>query len=334
MALVLASSAWGAPKYKLLHAFGSGKDGGGLWGSLVFDNQGNLYGTTEGGGGPYSYGTVFKLVPGTDGWTESVLHRFRGNGPAGSPQGPLTMDPAGNLYGTADDPFELSRSSGQWKLTLLHKFPSYKGDGNGAVGGVIVDASGNVYGVTELGGGGNCIEGCGIAYQLHHTPNGKWKESILHDFGTGGDDMTAPEGAFVLDAAGNLYGAADGGARFQGAVYRLSRGSDGHWKAAIQYSFTGGANGGGPSAGLALDKSGNLYGVTANGGDPNCGCGVVYKLAPSSKGKWKYTVLHRFTGYDGAQPYASLILDSKGNLYGTTATGGPDGSGVAFEITP
>jgi uncharacterized repeat protein (TIGR03803 family) len=200
---------------------------------------------------------------------------------------------------------------------------------------VILDASGNVYGATEGGGTGKqgCIEtGCGIDYELHHTPDGKWKEIVLHDLGTG--DGMLISGGLILDGAGNLYGAADGGADAQGAIYRLKRGSNGHWKAAIQYSFIGGANGGGPSGALVMDKSGNLYGVTVNGGTASCGCGVVYRLSPRSNGKWKYSVLHRFTGYDGAQPYAALILDSKGNLYGTTATGGSGGSGVAFEITP
>jgi uncharacterized repeat protein (TIGR03803 family) len=244
------------------------------------------------------------------------------------------MDPAGNLYGTADDPFELSRSSGRWKLTLLHKFPSFKGDGNGAYQGVILDSRGNVYGATEGGGTGNqgCIQtGCGIDYELRHTPDGKWKEIVLHDFGNG--DNMAISGALILDGEGNLYGAAGGGANNQGAVYRLSRQSNGHRKAAIQYSFTGGADGGDPGD-LVMDKSGNLYGATVNGGDPNCDCGVVFKLAPGSKGKWKYTVLHRFTGNDGAQPVAQLTLDSKGNLYGTTATGGAGGAGVAFELAP
>jgi uncharacterized repeat protein (TIGR03803 family) len=83
-----------------------------------------------------------------------------------------------------------------------------------------------------------------------------------------------------------------------------------------------------------MDKSGNLYGTTIAGGTSSCGCGVVYKLTPGSNGKWKYTVLHRFTGYDGAQPDAYPILDSKGNLYGTTITGGAGGAGVAFELTP
>lgn len=117
-------------------------------------------------------------------------------------------------------------------------------------------------------------------------------------------------------------------------VYRLSRGAGGEWRTAIQHNFTGGAGGDNPSGGLVMDKSGNLYGVTVYGGDSNCSCGVVYKLSPSANGKWKYTVLHQFTGYDGAQPIAQLILDNQGNLYGTTATGGEGGAGVAFELTP
>jgi uncharacterized repeat protein (TIGR03803 family) len=390
MTLILASAALAGPKYKVLHAFGSGNDGGGLWGSLVFDTKGNLYGTTSGGGpygygtvfeltpgpngrwsetvlhsfknndpdgdipysspifdvagnlygtatsggGPGKYGTVFELTPGFGGWSLTVLHRFGRNIPAGSPRGGLVMDPVGNLYGTADNPFELSPSSGRWKLTLLHKFPSYKGDGNGAYG-LIMDAAGNLYGITVHGGTSRaCGDGCGTAYQLLRMPGGTWKESILHDFDTNNDDMAFPGGVLVLDSVGRLSGTAGGGPYAQGVVYRLTRGSDARWRAAIQYSFTGGANGDNPSGGVVMDKSGNLYGVTVYGGDPNCDCGVVYKLSPGANGKWKYTVLHRFTGYDGAQPYANLILDDKGNLYGTTATGGAGGAGVAFEVTP
>jgi len=158
---------------------------------------------------------------------------------------------------------------------------------------------------------------------------------MLHDFYTTDGDGAFPEGPLILDSAGNLYGTTDiGGSSGNGTVYRLTRGSNGHWKETILQNFTGGSNGFGPSGGAVMDKFGNLYGVTVNGGDSSCGCGVVYKLAPGSKGKWKYTVLHRFTGYDGAQPVATPILDGKGNLYGTTATGGSGGAGVAFEITP
>ena len=83
-----------------------------------------------------------------------------------------------------------------------------------------------------------------------------------------------------------------------------------------------------------MDKAGNLYGTTIAGGSSQCDCGVVFKLSPGAGGKWKYTVLHTFVGSDGAQPDANLILNGKGNLYGTTATGGAGGYGVAFELTP
>ena len=390
LALILASSAWARPKYKVLHAFGSGNDGGGLWGSLAFDTKGNLYGTTS-GGGAHGDGTVFELTPGSNGrWSETILHSFpsfpddggsptstplldaAGNlyttadggthnsgivlelahgswaetilynfcakpkcGDGGSPSAGLLMDGAGNLYGTAYYPFELSPSSGQWKLTVLHKFPSHQGDGEDAVGGVVLDAAGNVYGVTVYGGTGTgCGEGCGTAYELRHAVGGKWKESMLHDFHTTNGDGAFPDGTLILDSAGNLYGTTDiGGSSGNGTVFRLTRGSNGHWKETILHNFTGGKNGIEPG-GVAMDQTGSLYGTTIAGGDPNCGCGVVYKLTPASNGKRKYTVLHRFTGNDGAQPVAQLILDSKGNLYGTTATGGPGGAGVAFEVAP
>jgi uncharacterized repeat protein (TIGR03803 family) len=106
------------------------------------------------------------------------------------------------------------------------------------------------------------------------------------------------------------------------------------WRETVLYNVPGGVNGDQPGAGVVMDKAGNLYGTTIAGGSTSCECGVVYKLAPGSKGKWTYTVLHRFVGSDGAQPNANLILDSEGNLYGTTATGGAGGAGVAFKLTP
>jgi uncharacterized repeat protein (TIGR03803 family) len=102
----------------------------------------------------------------------------------------------------------------------------------------------------------------------------------------------------------------------------------------VLYDFEDGSTGFGPGAGVARDDAGNLYGTTVYGGSAQCGCGVVYKLAPKKNGKWEYTVLHAFIGSDGAQPDANLVLDQKGNIYGTAATGGPDGAGVVFEITP
>jgi len=138
-----------------------------------------------------------------------------------------------------------------------------------------------------------------------------------------------------MDSSGSLYGTTSGGGAFTsqcscGTVFKITPGSNGKWKETILHSFTLGAGGEGPSAGVVMDNAGNLYGTTSAGGS-SCGCGLIYKLAPGSNGKWTYTVLHRFTGADGAGPNANLILDSNGNLYGTTTTGG---AGVAFELTP
>jgi uncharacterized repeat protein (TIGR03803 family) len=175
---------------------------------------------------------------------------------------------------------------------------------------------------------------------LQPLPGGKWKETVLHDFGSfGTDGVKPPFGALFVDSSGNVYGTTDGGGKYRdqcpcGTVYKLTPGANGKWKETILHSFKQGPGGAAPSAGVVMDKTGNLYGVTGAGGDPNCYCGVIYKLAPGKNGQWEYTVLHRFQGYDGEAPGANLIFDDKGNLYGTTTTGGIYGGGVAFEFTP
>ena len=391
LGLTLSTAALAAPNYKVLHAFTGGNDGGGLWGSLLLDKHGNVYGTTisggpkgkggtafelsrqangrwtqtvlysfcsqsncTDGGGPWGglifdttgnlygttlgggaqvYGTVFRLAPGSGGWKETVLHSFGFNSHGCCPQASVVMDKAGNLFGTASVAFELSWGTGGWKETVLHDFTGQHGDGSGAYAGLIMDTNGNLYGQTELGGSNRCGGGCGTIYQLTPTSDGKWKEHILHRFQARWDG-SSPVGALVLDSARNLYGTAGGGNSGHGVVFRLSLGTDGRWKETVVYNVPGGTNGDGPGGGVAMDKAGNLYGTTVAGGDRNCGCGVVFKLAPGAMGKWTYTVLHRFAGFDGAQPAAQLVLDGKGNLYGTTITGGAGGYGVAFELTP
>jgi len=387
--LILAAGASAAPKLRVLHAFGSGSDGLGLWASLVLDSEGNLYGTTSGGGAD-GYGTVFELTPTGDGtWQERVIRSFSFDDPAGyEPMSTPTLDAAGNLYattlaggahedgtvfelaygtwqesvlynfcsrpactdgaapsggliwnhgsdlyGTADYPFALSRELNGWKETVLHHFTCHK-DGCGAVGGVARDDAGNLYGVTAQGGTGGCAApGCGTAYELQPMPDGSWREITIHEFGTEHFPLAHPGGPLLVDSQGNVYGTADGGAYHNGAVFRLSQ-SSGRWKLTVVYDFPVDADGIGATAGLITDKAGNLYGVAATGGDPNCYCGAVYKLSPAPKGSWKYTVLHRFVGYDGFFPDATLILDVAGNLYGTTMTGGIFGGGVAFELSP
>ncbi len=379
LVLVLAPCAPCAPKYKVLHAFTGGSEGGGLWGSLLLDAEGNVYGATTGTvfelspqadgrwrlttlhrfhypgkggsgltdglifdpagnlygtasvGGAGHYGTVFRLTPGADKWAETVLYNF-GPGPPRSPYAGVIMDESGNLYGTAGYAFELSPGSDGWTESTLHEF-CQGDDGCDAYAGVILDPAGNLYGTTEHGGNSrNCGGGCGTAYQLHPMPDGSWEEIILHSFSAQDDGAFPGVGALVLDKSGDLYGTADGGNTGYGVIFKLSPGTDGRWKETVLYNVLGGANGDHPSAGVVRDESGNLFGTTIAGGPS--GCGVVYKLAPQAKGKWKYTVLHSLAGYDGCQPDANLILDSKGNLYGTTAAGGAGGAGVAFEVTP
>jgi uncharacterized repeat protein (TIGR03803 family) len=136
-----------------------------------------------------------------------------------------------------------------------------------------------------------------------------------------------------MDGSGNLYGTTETGACCGGVVYELTPRGDGRWKEIIAYTFQGGALGNQPYWGVVMDKSGNLYGTTDGGGGP--GCGVIYKLAPAAKGKWKYSVLHTFgNAYDGCLPAGNLAIDGKGNLYGGTIFGGTGGYGVIFELTP
>jgi uncharacterized repeat protein (TIGR03803 family) len=238
------------------------------------------------------------------------------------------MDQTGNLYGVGGWAFELSPASGGWEETLIHEFDCQNGDGCGILDRPIMDGAGNLYGSTEMGGTSkNCGGGCGTVYKLHPLSGGRWEETILHDFGLG-NDVPYPDGPLVMDAAGNLYGTTGG---FNaGTVYELSPQSDGHWKETILHRFHAGSDGNYPGS-VVMDAKGNLYGTTGYGGG-QCSCGVIYELSPQANGKWKYTVLYQFNGYDGTGG-GPMIFDEKGNLYGTGG-GGAYGLGVAFEFTP
>jgi uncharacterized repeat protein (TIGR03803 family) len=316
----------------VLYSFTAGTDGGLPLAGLVRDEAGNLYGTTFFGGVfACGCGTVFKLDPTGK---ETVLYSFTGYPVDGAdPYAEVVRDRVGNLYGTTSSGgaygdgivFKLDTTG---KETLLHTFTGGP-DGGGPVGDLVLDGAGNLYGTTFYGGKG-CGLGCGVVFKL--TKAGKF--TLLHTF-TGTPDGQGPHAGLVRDAAGNLYGTtSNGGAHGWGTVFKLDKAG----KETILYSFTGGADGGRTrGSGLIRDQAGNLYGTTFSGGGGSCpdhgygaGCGVVFRVSKSGK----ETVLHQFTGADGAQPTAGLLRDAAGNLYGTTSRGGANSSGEVFKIAP
>jgi uncharacterized repeat protein (TIGR03803 family) len=308
---------------------------------LVFDAAGNLYGTTYRGGAHF-WGTVFELTPAAGGWKERVLHNFNKNGTDGyGPEASLIFDTQGNLYGTTSSGgaygaefsggtvFELQPAvGGRWSETVLHSF-GHGTDGSEPESALIFDAAGNLYGTTPLGGpynGGFA----GTVFELTPTAGGTWTETILYNFGNG-TDPDGPQG-LVFDADGNLYTMAGDGVYGKGTVVELKPASGGGWTATIIYSFNG-TDGYAPNGGLIMDKAGNLYGTTDSGGAFDNG--AAFELSPTTGGDWTETVLHNFgRNQDGRNPHAPLLLNSSGNLYGTTIGGGANSEGTVFEIKP
>ncbi len=273
---------------------------------------------------------------------ETVLYSF-GFGGDGGGGANLIRDAAGNLYGTGGgglylrrDPcgtvYELSPvAGGGWTKTVLHNFGN--GTDGSAPDSAIMDAAGNLYGLTESGG----LYGGGIAYELSPSQGGGWTETVLYNFSSGSD---FGHGSYNLwrDAAGNLYATMlEGGIYDAGMVFELSPSEGGAWTETVLWSFGNGSDGQLPESGVIMDAAGNLYGTTVAGGT-YCpligGCGIVYELSPNEGGYWTETVLHNFDADDGLRPWASLILDVAGNLYGTTSQGGAYSDGTVFELSP
>jgi uncharacterized repeat protein (TIGR03803 family) len=327
----LSPVSGGRWKKKVLHSFNN-SDGVLRYSTLFLDSRGDLYGTTD--------LEVFEMTPASNGWNFGILENNYGSW-AG-----VVLDQAGNLYGNIGPGeysegavTELVRGSDGWTQSYLYSFcqEAYCPDGSTPVSGVIFDSAGNLYGSTEYGGTGQLGGlGGGTAYELKHKPDGTWQHVVLHNFPAFRGDGFYVYNGLVLDKSGNLYGAAaQGGSIDCGTVFKLTHVAKG-WKESILHDFKQPTSGCGPSR-VTFDAVGNLYGTTVGGGGGDCngGCGVVFKLTPSSDGKWTYSALHRFKDYDGAVPDSGVILDQKGNLYGTTGLGGGGSSvGVVFEITP
>jgi uncharacterized repeat protein (TIGR03803 family) len=260
--------------YTVLHHF-AGVDGENPYAGLIADQQGNLYGTTE-GGGTGGDGTVFER---SQAGVYTVLFSFPGGAKGSNVFAPVVEDPAGNLYGTTDNGgktrcgsagggtvFKLAPDGTQ---TVLYAF---RGGRDGCVPGepgLALDASGNLYGTTENGGGSGCRNnsGCGTVFEI--AADGA--ETVLSRFTHTG--TSALGGGVILDPAGNLFGTTSGGnSGGCGTVFEIVPGHS----AKTLYSFTCGDDGGDPDAGLLMDQSGNLYGTTLQGG--KAGAGVVFEL--------------------------------------------------------
>jgi uncharacterized repeat protein (TIGR03803 family) len=344
----------------ILHSFQGGSDGSGPSAGLIFDQAGNLYGTTFEGGGVNHLGTVFELSPsGNGGWTETILYSF--GGVDGGPEGPqaVTFDQKGNLYGTAEGGqsdcgvfesacgtvFELSpNGSGGWTETVIFSFPPPGNSGFFPNPGLILDGAGNLYGTTQAGGLGPCDSrlGCGTAFELSPNASGDWTEAVLHSFSSTAGDGASPLAGLIFDQSGNLYGTAyEGGTGCGlpecGTVFELTPNGSGGWTETTLYGFQSGSDGANPAAGLNFDKNGNLYGSTVYGGP--YAYGTAFELGPNGSGGWMENVLYAFQGgSEGMSPSSGLILDPDENLYGTTPEGGVtgcgagNGCGVVYEV--
>ena len=341
----------------VLYGFSGGADGGLPIGNLSFDSSGNLYGSTEFGDNLSACGngcgTVFELKPHAGTWAETTLYSFTGARDGSNPVGGVLLDSNGSLYiptfsggnpgctyylpgcGTV---IRLKRSGGNWNAGVLYDFPS-PSDGSSPQANLISDTSGNLYGTTEYGGVGPCgngsYQGCGTIFELSPTSNGQWKMKVLYRFtGTSGDGAN-PTSTLTFDLNGNLYGTTKAGGATNcngnspcGTVFKLSLSHKDTWKETVIYEFSG-HDSYSPMAGLVIDDQGALYGTAAVGGDADGG--DVFQLVQHHGGVWHENIILRFPQQQ--MPQGGLVLDMKGNLYGTTRFGGGSQHGAVFRLS-
>ena len=270
--------------------------------------------------------------------TFTVLHNFTVGQDGGNPYGGVALDGAGNLYGTTSIGgighgviYQLKRSGSNWIFNTLYSFGGGDGDGDNPYARVVFGPNGTLYGTTQNGGANNSGTVFNLRPQPRACPNVSclWTETPLHSFMPGNEDGDNPlYGDLLFDQAGNIQGSAWGGGEWAGGVvYKITpSGSE-----SVLYPFNG-IDGAYLANAVIFDHSGNLYGTTVAGGLSNYG--TVFELSPSGSG-WTEKVLYSFEGgNDGGFPYAGLVFDSSGNLYGATSDGGSGGGGTVFRLTP
>lgn len=315
-----------------LYAFTGANDGGNPQAALTMDADGNLYGTTYGGGAD-GQGVAFKLSRRHGNWKYQTMWTFTGGNDGGVPVGSLVLDQSGNLYGTTTQGgtgvvgtvFELSSTDGKtWSENVLYNFTG-NNDGGEPMGNVLLGSDGAIYGTTAGYGAGNY----GVVYRLS---NGAL--TVLHAF-QGGNDGEVPRDGLIQDVNGTLYGATAGFDNSYGNVFQI--GTDGGGYKVI-FTVTGGQGftGNGPWATVSMGDDGTIYGTTYADGQSSFG--EVFQLTPKPGKPWKAKVLYTFPGAaDGQYSYAKPFIDKLGRIYGTTyGTAGQFGfyPGTVWRIKP
>ena len=308
----------------VLHSFTGGSDGANPYSGLMRDAAGRMYGTTYNGGlklqaCSMGCGVVFEIdLTGR----EKVIHQFSSGTDGAFPIGGLIMDGQGNLYGTTE-------AGGTFNLGMVYKIDTkdiervmhyFSGSAEGAFpfSRLIRDSAGNFYGTTSGGG----TAGFGTVYKM--LADGT--VTVLHSFAGGSDGSDARSG-LLRDKNGDLYGTTfTGGVNNVGTVYKV----DASGNETVLHSFDG-TDGSYPESTPVHDSTGNIFGTAAQGGPAGYLGGTVFKIAPDGI----FSVIYDFTGgADGGGPAGTLKIDSAGNIYGTTASGGSSGNGTVFKLSP
>ncbi|HEX4861957.1 MAG TPA: choice-of-anchor tandem repeat GloVer-containing protein [Rhizomicrobium sp.] len=347
-------------KYRVLYTFCTQTncaDGLASQGKLIADTQGDLYGTTSGGGGASSAGTAFELIPNLNRtkWTYRLLHAFCSSGGTSCTDGSIPVsgltyagaasgtpyDGTSPLYGTTVDGgranpgsgvvYQLVPSGGSANETVLYRFCPKSGcaDGASPEASVTADGTGNLYGTTAVGG----KSGLGTVFELSPMA-GNWTETVLHSFcaKTNCPDGDVPQSELVMDAPGTLYGVLSGGKTGFGVAFKLVP-SGKTSQETVLHNFcvkTNCTDGESPVTGLVMDGFGNLFGTTEAGGRNNGG--TAFELNAS------FHILYNFCARpscgDGSEPNSTMLVDGTGHLFGTTLGGGAGNGGTVFEISP